>query len=162
MPLSLHSEVLELVFSEPFRIARTEESEAVRTVALGLDLDGARGLGECYPLAYYGETVDTVSAVLPRLLGSLEALGPLPADRGAVPAWLERSTFLMTDVLGNHGAAKCGLDMALHDLAGKALGLPVSAVAVVRGASSRDKVVEIQGLSADEVRGRLLGNLRPD
>ena len=51
---------------------------------------------------------------------------------------------------------------AVEKLLAKALGLPVSAVAVVRGASSRDKVVEIQGLSADEVRGRLLGNLRPD
>jgi L-alanine-DL-glutamate epimerase-like enolase superfamily enzyme len=31
----------------------------------------------------------------------------------------------MTDVLGNHGGAKGGLDMALHDLAGKAMGVPV-------------------------------------
>ena len=97
----------------------------MRTVAVDLDMGGAHGLGECCPLAYYGETPETVAAVLPRLLGALQALGPLPADRGAVLAWLERSTFLMTDVLGNHGAAKAGLDMALHDLAGKVLGVPV-------------------------------------
>ena len=111
MTLSMHTDVLDLVFSEPFHIARTEESEAMRTVAVDLDLEGAHGLGECCPLAYYGETPETVAAVLPRLLGALEALGPLPADRGAVLAWLERSALLMTDVLGNHGAAKGGLDM---------------------------------------------------
>jgi L-Ala-D/L-Glu epimerase len=125
MTLQLHTDVLDLVFSEPFHIARTEESAAMRTVAVDLDLDGVHGLGECCPLAYYGETPETVAAVLPRLLRALEALGPLPAERGAVLAWLERSTFLMTDVLGNHGAAKAGLDMALHDLAGRVLGLPV-------------------------------------
>jgi L-alanine-DL-glutamate epimerase-like enolase superfamily enzyme len=125
MTLSVRTEVLDLLFSEPFHIARTEESEASRTVAVDLEQDGAHGLGECYPLAYYGETVETTEAVLPRLLKALQALGPLPAERGGVLAWLERSSFLMADALGNHGAAKAGLDMALHDIAGKALGLPV-------------------------------------
>jgi L-Ala-D/L-Glu epimerase / N-acetyl-D-glutamate racemase len=122
---SLETEVLELPFSEPFHIARTEESEAVRTVALRLRVGDAEGLGECYPLAYYGETPETVLAVLPRLMDALETLDPLPAERGAVLAWLERSTLLMSDALGNHGAAKGGLDVALHDLAGKALDLPI-------------------------------------
>ena len=125
MSLSMQTEILELIFSEPFHIARTEESAAMRVVAVDLDLDGVGGVGECNPLAYYGETPETVLTVLPRLLGALEGLGPLPADRDAVLAWLERSTFLMNDTLGNHGAAKAGLDAALHDLAGKALGLPV-------------------------------------
>jgi L-alanine-DL-glutamate epimerase-like enolase superfamily enzyme len=74
---------------------------------------------------YYGETVETTEVVLPRLLGALDELGPLPADRGAVLAWLDRSAGLMAEVLGNHGGAKMGLDTALHDMAGKALGLPV-------------------------------------
>jgi L-alanine-DL-glutamate epimerase-like enolase superfamily enzyme len=125
MPLSIRSETLELRFSVPFHIARPEESEAFRTVALDLDVDGARGLGECYPLAYYGETADTVAAVLPRLRGALEALGPLPDDRSAVLAWLERSADLMAEALGNHGAAKSGVDIALHDLAGRVLGVPI-------------------------------------
>ncbi len=125
MTLSTQTEILELIFSEPFHIARTEELAAMRVVAVDLDLDGVTGIGECNPLAYYGETPETVLTVLPRLLGALEGLGPLPADRAAVLAWLERSSFLMNDTLGNHGAAKAGLDAALHDLAGKALGLPV-------------------------------------
>ena len=125
MMLAMHTEVLDLPFRDPFRIARTEDSEAANTVLTELDLDGATGLGECFPVPYYGETLETTTAVLPRLLGALDELGPLPTDREAVLAWLERSTFLMTDVLGNHGGAKGGLDMALHDLAGKAMGVPV-------------------------------------
>ena len=125
MTLAMHTEVLDLPFRDPFRIARTEDSEAANTVLTELDLDGATGLGECFPVPYYGETLETTTAVLPRLLGALDELGPLPTDREAVLAWLERSTFLMTDVLGNHGGAKGGLDMALHDLAGKAMGVPV-------------------------------------
>ena len=125
MTLTLRTEVLDLPFRDPFRIARTEDSEAAHTVLTELDVDGATGLGECFPVPYYGETLETTAAVLPRLLGALDGLGPLPTDREAALAWLERSTFLMTDVLGNHGGAKGGLDTALHDLAAKALGLPV-------------------------------------
>jgi L-alanine-DL-glutamate epimerase-like enolase superfamily enzyme len=125
MTWSIRTDILELRFSMPFHIARPEESEAFRTVALELERDGACGVGECYPLAYYGETVDTVQAVLPRLLGALEGLGPLPTERSAVLVWLERSSELMADAIGGHGAAKAGLDLALHDIAGRALGLPV-------------------------------------
>lgn len=125
MTLAVDTEVLELRFAEPFHIARIEESEAFRTLALDLDVDGRHGLGECYPLAYYGETVETAAAALPRLLRSLEALGPVPDERDAMLAWLERSADRMTDALGGHGAIKAAVDMALHDIAGTALGLPV-------------------------------------
>jgi L-alanine-DL-glutamate epimerase-like enolase superfamily enzyme len=124
MTPTLRTEILDLVFRDPFRIARTEDPEGARIVLVELELDAVAGIGECFPVPFYGETVETTMAVLPWLLGALEALGPLPADRDAVLAWLERSTFLMIDALGNHGAAKCGLDTALHDLAGRALGLP--------------------------------------
>ncbi len=125
MSWTIRTDILELRFSVPFHIARPEESEAFRTVAIELGRDGARGLGECYPLAYYGETVDTVHAVLPRLVGALEVIGPPPDGRAAVLAWLERSSAVMAEAIGGHGAAKAGLDFALHDLAGRSLGLPV-------------------------------------
>jgi L-Ala-D/L-Glu epimerase len=125
MTFRLQTEILHLPFRDPFRIARSEDSLASQTVLTHLRLDGADGLGECFPVPYYGETVETTEAVLPRLLGSLDELGPLPVDAPAVLGWLERAGELMTDVLGNHGGAKGGLDMALHDMAGRALGLPV-------------------------------------
>jgi L-alanine-DL-glutamate epimerase-like enolase superfamily enzyme len=123
--LALETEILHLPFRDPFRIARTEDSEATTTVLATVALDGASGIGECRPVPYYGETVDTTMVVLPLLLRALEALGPLPAGRAEVLAWLERSSRLMADALGQHGGAKLGLDTALHDIAGKALGLPV-------------------------------------
>ena len=127
MTLTLRTEVLDLPFRDPFRIARTEDSEAAHTVLTELDVDGATGLGECFPVAYYGETLETIAAVLPRLLGALEGLGALPTDREAALAWLERSTVLMTDVIGDHGGAKAGLDIALHDLVARRMGHPAVA-----------------------------------
>jgi uncharacterized protein (TIGR00251 family) len=45
---------------------------------------------------------------------------------------------------------------AVCRLIAQRLGLPKTAVEVVRGGSGRDKVVRITGLSADEARTRLL------
>jgi L-alanine-DL-glutamate epimerase-like enolase superfamily enzyme len=112
-------------FRDPFRIARTEDPEIALTVLVELELDGLTGLGESFPVPYYGETPETVLAVLPVLLAALEPLGPLPGGREEVVPWLELSTALMSDALGHHGGAKSGLDICLHDLAGKALGLPL-------------------------------------
>ena len=125
MTFTLDTEVLRLPFRDPFRIARNEDSEASQTVLTYLELDGAEGLGECFPVPYYGETIETTEVVLPRLVDALTELGPTPSGRAEVLVWLERSAELMSDALGNHGGAKGGIDMALHDMAGKALGMPV-------------------------------------
>jgi uncharacterized protein len=45
---------------------------------------------------------------------------------------------------------------AVRRLIAQRLGVPRSAVEVVRGESARDKLVRIEGLSADEARTRLL------
>ncbi len=125
MTFALRTEVLHLPFRDPFRIARHEDSQASRTVLTYLEQDEAQGLGECFPVPFYGETVETTNAVLPYLVGALDELGPLPTDRHDVLRWLERSSVLMSDALGNHGGAKMGLDTALHDLAAKAQGVPI-------------------------------------
>lgn len=46
---------------------------------------------------------------------------------------------------------------ALIKVLAKALGVPKSAVAIQRGGQSRTKMVEITGLSNDEIRTRLTG-----
>ncbi len=91
MSFMLETEVLHLPFRDPFRIARSEDSEASQTVLTFLQQGDARGLGECFPVPYYGETVETTEVVLPRLLGALDELDPLPTERTAVLAWLERA-----------------------------------------------------------------------
>lgn len=125
MTVSLQTEALRLEFRDPFRIARNEDARASQTVLTRLEFGGASGLGESYPVPYYGETLDTIAAVQPLLLRALDGLGPMPRERDAVLAWLDRSARSMTSVLGNHGGAKAGLDIALHDLAGTVLDLPI-------------------------------------
>jgi L-alanine-DL-glutamate epimerase-like enolase superfamily enzyme len=49
----------------------------------------------------------------------------MPDDVADVREWLRRASAAMDAAIGHHGGAKCGLDIALHDLAGKRLGLPL-------------------------------------
>ncbi|HTS15127.1 MAG TPA: enolase C-terminal domain-like protein, partial [Candidatus Sulfotelmatobacter sp.] len=70
-----------------------------------------------------GETVATMAAVLPLLLQALAPLGPLPQAADATRTWLAAADQAMDDTIRHHGAAKCAVDIALHDLAGKRLGL---------------------------------------
>ena len=96
--------------------------------------DGPFGLGEGYPGTYYGETPETMAAVAPRLL---EALAPVEGGlRGSLDdarAALEAADGLMHAAIGHHGAIKCAIDIALHDLVGRRLGLPVRAILDIPG-----------------------------
>ncbi len=141
MSLTLRLETLVLALRDPFVIARASHGagRAVTTVLVELrdeadGPDGPFGLGEGYPGPYYGETPETMAAVAPRLL---EALAPVEADlRGSlddVRAALEAADGLMHAAIGHHGAIKCAIDIALHDLVGKRLGLPVRAILDIPG-----------------------------
>jgi L-alanine-DL-glutamate epimerase-like enolase superfamily enzyme len=75
-------------------------------------------VGEGYPDRFYGETTETMAAVLPMLV---EAVGePQPTVEGLASAGAS-----MDAAIRGHGAAKCALDIALHDLAGKVAGTPI-------------------------------------
>ncbi len=87
---------------------------------------GSRGLGEAYPTAYYGETVGTVAAVIPALAEAVDALGDPPLkEREAALLWLAAADAAMARVVGRNGGAKAGLDIALHDLVARGLGMPL-------------------------------------
>ena len=124
MALTLTLRVHRIPFRDPFRIARADESNETGvavTVIVELRSDdhpGLVGYGEGFPDAYYGETPETIAAVLPLLL---EAVG----DPELTGAGLAAAATAMEDRIAHHGAAKCALDIALHDLAGKAGALPV-------------------------------------
>jgi L-alanine-DL-glutamate epimerase-like enolase superfamily enzyme len=121
------TETLRLPLADPFRIHREEPAgEATTVILTGFAEDGTGpGLGEAFPVAYYGETPETVEAVVPLLITALEPLGPMPDERERALDWLERSSRAMADAIGHHGGAKCGLDILLHDLCGQRLGLPL-------------------------------------
>src|SRR5437016_3902284 len=115
MPLHLATEVVTLKTKHPFVIARGGGDD-YRVVWVRLtDADGAEGWGEADPSKYYGETADTVLAVLRRLEPHL------PKDAFE----LEAAEARFAQVVPKNGAARAALSAALHDLFGKRLGQPL-------------------------------------
>ncbi len=141
MTFSIRLRTLRLPLRDPFVIARSSHGEgrSVTTVVAELrdETDGPGGpvgMGEGYPDAFYGDTPETMRAVAPRLLDALEPVaaglhGSLDETRLA----LETAGVLMAESIAHHGAIKCAIDIALHDLAGKRLGLPLQALLDVDG-----------------------------
>lgn len=141
MTLELSLRTLTLPLREPFVISRSApgRGQSVTTVLAELrdaadGPTGPVGIGEGYPDAYYGETPATMAMVAPILLEALEPI--VPELRGSIDdarAALEGAGGLMTAAIGHHGAIKCAIDTALHDLVGKRLGLPVRNLLGVEG-----------------------------
>ena len=106
--LFLSTSILELPLVHPFTIARGSEV-AARTVLFRLSWNGLEGLGETAPIARYNESAETVTAYFAE-----------HAPRGDDP-------YLLDDLLSEEipAAARCGLDVALHDLIGKDCGKPL-------------------------------------
>jgi L-alanine-DL-glutamate epimerase-like enolase superfamily enzyme len=121
--LSVRHEILRLSLRDPFVIARSEpgRGRSITTVAVELTdsrFPGVLGLGEGYPSEYYGETPETMVAAWPSLL---EVVGdPDPSPEGVAAAGAR-----MAGAIPRNGAAKCAIDIALHDLVGKVMGTPV-------------------------------------
>ncbi len=123
MSLSIRHEVLRLALRDPFVIARSEPGGGVSITTVIVELRDARfpgvvGIGEGYPDDYYGDTPETMAAAFPTLLAAAEAFDPTPAGTEVASRRVEAG-------LTSNGAAKCAVDIALHDLAGKVAGLSV-------------------------------------
>ncbi len=115
MPLHVEWEVLDLATRHAFHIARQAAPPARRNVWVRVrDVDGVEGWGEAPATPFYGETAETVLAVLPRLVPHLEE-----------PWALERTERTLAGEIGRNPAARAALSAALHDLLGKRLGQPV-------------------------------------
>jgi L-alanine-DL-glutamate epimerase-like enolase superfamily enzyme len=121
--LSLRHEVLNLALRDPFRIARSDHDAGHAVTTLIIEVrderfPGVVGLGEGYPDRFYGETVETMVAIFPLLLSTIETFEPTADGVGAASARLQAA-------IRWNGGAKCAVDTALHDLAGKVAGQPV-------------------------------------
>jgi len=113
--LRLQAEYLELKTRHPFIIARGGQSD-YKTVWVRLtDADGNEGWGEAAPTKFYGETSETVMQTLQNYVPHL------PAD----PFDLEESERRLELALKGNPSARAAISAALHDLAGKRLGIPV-------------------------------------
>jgi L-alanine-DL-glutamate epimerase-like enolase superfamily enzyme len=121
--LELRLEVLRLGLRDPLRIARADHAagQVVTTVVIEVRderFPGVVGVGEGFPDRFYGETPDTMAVMVPALLEAIGLFEPSVAGLTAAAASMDRA-------IRGHGAAKCAIDIALHDLAGKVLGVPV-------------------------------------
>jgi L-Ala-D/L-Glu epimerase / N-acetyl-D-glutamate racemase len=113
--LRMEVEVLSLRTRHPFIIARGGQSD-YRTVWVRLvDADGAEGWGEAAPARIYGESTETVLAALRGYADHL------PEN----PFHLEHAEREWESALALNPSARGALSAALHDLAGKRLGVPV-------------------------------------
>jgi L-alanine-DL-glutamate epimerase-like enolase superfamily enzyme len=124
MALHLTHEVLRLALRDPFRIARSDHDAglAVTTVIVEVRDDrfpGMVGIGEGYPDRFYGETAETMAVVLPLLVAAVGEIEPTAEG-------LAEADARMAAAIAHHGGAKCALDIALHDLVGKATGRSVA------------------------------------
>jgi L-alanine-DL-glutamate epimerase-like enolase superfamily enzyme len=130
MGLTVTHEVLSLALRDPFRIARSEHNEGTRITTVIVEVRDDRfpdivGVGEGYPDPFYGETPATMAAVFPMLIEAIGAFDPTLDGLIAADHRMERA-------IRGHGAARCAIDIALHDLVGKVDGVPVH---VLRGLS---------------------------
>ena len=107
-------ETLELHTRQPFGIARWTHSVYPRTF-VSYEQGGHTGRGEAAPNAYYGETADTVQAVLPGLLECLTD----PWD------WDGLHAAMSTRFPHHHPSVKCAVEMAVLEWCALAAGLPV-------------------------------------
>ena len=117
MTLDTAFERLTLDLDDPFTIARGTQATAENVVVRITDDEGTTGIGAAAPSAYYGETADTVAAVLPDLLAVVEEVDD--------PHRLDRIERRLRETVRANPAARCAISIALHDLVGKRLDLPL-------------------------------------
>jgi len=102
--------------THPFVIARGGASEHRLIRVRITDADGVEGWGEAAPNRFYGETPESALGALARLTPIVEQANP----------WaIEDIELEMNRALRLNGSVKSAISAALHDLAGKRLGVPV-------------------------------------
>ena len=114
--MKITAETFELALKYPFKIARRMDEPDNRTVYISIEHGGVVGLGEAHPSTYYhNETPE-------RVLEVVSAAGDLLGDD---PFRIQSIVAAITETFPDAPAAVAGIDIALHDLCGKMLGVPV-------------------------------------
>jgi L-alanine-DL-glutamate epimerase-like enolase superfamily enzyme len=81
---------------------------------------------------YLGQSSTTVVDDVGRMAQALKRLPPLPATPDSARSWLQAAWRLAGSVSPS-SAAQCAIDIALHDIVGRHLGLPLHALLGVTG-----------------------------
>lgn len=114
--MKLTHEIIAVHTKHAFTIARGGASEWRLVTVRITDSDGCWGWGEAAPSRFYGETADTVVAILAQLAPVLDRADPWSLE--TIEAELSR-------VVRFNGSARSAVSAALHDLAAKRLGVPL-------------------------------------
>ncbi|WP_276298786.1 dipeptide epimerase [Halorussus lipolyticus] len=117
MSLDAEFERVSLPLENAFTISRGTQETAENVVVRIKDDDGIEGIGAAAPSSHYGETADTVEAVLPDLLEVVEAVGD--------PHQLDRIERRMRETVERNPSARCAVSIALHDVVAKRADLPL-------------------------------------
>jgi L-alanine-DL-glutamate epimerase-like enolase superfamily enzyme len=150
MTPSLTFRTVELPLRHAWTISRGT-STSKRNVLVELRSGAHVGYGESAPNVRYGETADTVNEALQQLAPVLAA--------GDVRYFRRLSEVLEEALPGNY-AAKAALDLALHDLAGKTLGVPLYRVLGID--PSRQPVTSFSiGIDTPEILARKVAEAEP-
>ena len=112
--MKLVTEPLELQTRHTFRISR-EAHDRYHNVFVGIEHNGCFGIGEAAPASHFGEDPDCV----------LKELSQAAAYLGDDPFALDSILDRIEEAAPFSKAAKTAVDIALHDMIGKQVGLPL-------------------------------------
>jgi L-alanine-DL-glutamate epimerase-like enolase superfamily enzyme len=112
--MKLRHKIISLQLKHTFRTSR-ESSDFRRNVLCHIEFEDLIGVGEAAPSAYYGQDADSASDALERMAGLL----------GDDPFRLESVLADVARLLPHQSAARAALDIALHDIVAKSLGVPL-------------------------------------
>ena len=117
MSLDAEFERVSLPLENAFTISRGTQTAAENVIVRVTDDAGMTGVGGAAPSTHYGETADTVAAVMPDLLDAVERVGD--------PHAVHEIEAELRGVVNGNPAARCAVSIAVHDLAAKRLGVPL-------------------------------------
>ena len=109
--IQLHHRTLELQLRHTFRLARGD-SDSRRVLMVEIEHEGLIGRGEAAPIARYGQDASSAARAAEKMVARL-------GDPRAFEAAAARAT------VAGEPAAEAAIDMAVRDLAGKRLGVPL-------------------------------------
>ncbi|SDX78296.1 dipeptide epimerase [Halopenitus persicus] len=117
MTLSTDFERVSVALENAFTISRDTQTHAENVIVRITDDGGMTGIGGAAPAPHYGDTPETVEAVLPDLLAVVEEVGD--------PHALAEIETRMAETVRGNPAARTAVSIALHDLAARRLGVPL-------------------------------------
>ncbi|QBD81503.1 dipeptide epimerase [Ktedonosporobacter rubrisoli] len=112
--MHLNARPIDLKLTVPFRISRGVQTTA-QNMIVQITHNDYTGYGEASPTEYYGESLETAMACISLFAGNL----------GDDPFLIEDIMAQLNKIIGLNPSAKAAVDMALYDLMGKMLGVPV-------------------------------------